>query len=273
MTQPMDGQVYKASDGWWYRWPDATPHDSEEAAQRSPSAPMMPPPIPMQYPAAGWPQQGPVQPTAAAPAWGYGGATADTSGSWFGRHKVLTAVGGVFALLLIGGMFAGSNDPEGASSESFLTDAGAADPTGAADAPGGADNGGTYAGKLKGDQLAKADRSARISGWTVTTTPLVAITDGFLGPRACTTVTLTNRDDEEQSFNVSGWKLQVPSGAVRDWSLSGENSLDITGAVAPGGRISGDVCFDGALEKGVHVMSWQPDIFTSKDRIVWLDAH
>lgn len=32
MTQPTEGQVYKATDGKWYRWPNPTPYDTQQAA-------------------------------------------------------------------------------------------------------------------------------------------------------------------------------------------------------------------------------------------------
>lgn len=47
---PTDGQVYKASDGNWYRWPDPKPYDSEEAALATaePAEELPPPPPPRQ---------------------------------------------------------------------------------------------------------------------------------------------------------------------------------------------------------------------------------
>jgi hypothetical protein len=31
--QPGDGEIYLASDGWWYRWPNPTPYSSRAAAE------------------------------------------------------------------------------------------------------------------------------------------------------------------------------------------------------------------------------------------------
>jgi hypothetical protein len=41
--QPQHGQVYRASDDKWYRWPDTTPYDTEEAARGATPPPPMPP--------------------------------------------------------------------------------------------------------------------------------------------------------------------------------------------------------------------------------------
>jgi hypothetical protein len=39
MAQPEHGQVYQASDQKWYRWPEPTAYDSEEAARVAAPAP------------------------------------------------------------------------------------------------------------------------------------------------------------------------------------------------------------------------------------------
>ena len=61
----------------------------------------------------------------------------------------------------------------------------------------------------------------------------------------CLTVTHVNNDKHALSFNIFEWKLQDPNGVARSMSIFGDNDLG-SGELAPGGTVTGDVCFEGA---------------------------
>lgn len=128
-----------------------------------------------------------------------------------------------------------------------------------------------YAGALKDDVVLAAGAPSKLSGWTTSVTALKA-GDSTLGKTLCTTVTHVNRDDKEQDFNMTSWKLQSPSGAIETPTFIGsDDMLDPIGSLAPGGTVEGDVCFDNKkATTGQYILSWQPDMFSSKDRAVWL---
>lgn len=128
----------------------------------------------------------------------------------------------------------------------------------------------TYAGAKKGDKLAVGGK-VELSGWTATAGPLKP-GDATLAKTICTAVTLFNRDDEQQEYSQLSWKLQSPSGVVDDATFTGsDNMLEGSAGVAPGGTAQGDVCFNWKPAPGTWILSWQPDVFSSEDRGVWLN--
>lgn len=128
----------------------------------------------------------------------------------------------------------------------------------------------TYPGALEEDEVAAGPGAqVRLSGWTASASALKRTTSP-LGTDLCSTVTLTNRDDVQQDYNASSWKLQAPGGNVQDVSFSGADHLQF-GGLAPAGKISRKVCFqDQQAGRGQYVLSWQPDLFSSQARGVWL---
>lgn len=66
--------------------------------------------------------------------------------------------------------------------------------------------------------------------------------------------------------------MQTPNGNVQDPTFTGENDLE-SGGLAPGGNVAKTVCFeDESAGPGQYVLSWQPDVFSSEERGVWLNA-
>ena len=199
--------------------------------------------------------------------------------NWFARHKVLSALGGLILLGIIISAVSGGGSGDGTTNAS---DDAATNNT--------SDNAGTtpskaapaaqapkvkYAGQLKDDKLAggtgKPGAAVSLSGWTVTASALKP-TKSALGTNLCTAVVMTNRDDKQQEYNGLSWKLQTPGGDVQDITFTGDNDLS-NGGLAPGGKVAKNVCFDdkggGA---GQYVLSWTPDIFSSKKRGIWLNT-
>jgi len=115
MTQPADGQVYRASDGQWYRWPDPTPYPTEDAAKGTAPAPLPDPVAAVGWqqptPAApsGWPPtSGPTTPLPSNPV-----AVERTGAPWWRSTPAVAAA--TFLLGLGIGSATGKSDPEPAS--------------------------------------------------------------------------------------------------------------------------------------------------------------
>lgn len=265
------------------------------------SPPNWPAPPPGWTPPPGW------QPD---PAWGpapagwqfYSPSGSDHVGQsrpWAARHKLLTAILAVVGLLAVASALGGgSEEAENLATESSSSPAAspvlpaaesppvtkkAAPPKPAAPAsakptpaalppPPPAPAAPEYAGALEDDKVAvKPGAPVELSGWTTTATAL-KVGDDTLGDTLCTTVKLVNRDKEAQDYIGSSWKLQGPSGNIEDITLFGSDDLlDLSGGLAPGGSVVGDVCFDTKAVPGQYVLSWQPDIFSSTARGIWLN--
>ncbi len=128
-----------------------------------------------------------------------------------------------------------------------------------------------YPGAQEDDTVVAAGAAVKLSGWTTTATPLTRTTGSIDDAIICSNVTMVNRDDETQDYNSLSWKLQAPNGSVVDTTYTGQNDLEFAG-LAPGGQVSKRVCFDDEeFPPGQFVLSWQPDVFSSTDRGVWLN--
>src|SRR4051794_3895224 len=68
----------------------------------------------------------------------------------------------------------------------------------------------------------------------------------------CTTVTYVNGGKDSASFNAFDWKLQDPQGASRDNTFGGSDNTLNSGDLAPGGTVTGDVCFDDPGASGTY---------------------
>lgn len=140
----------------------------------------------------------------------------------------------------------------------------------------GSGGGPDFTGKTKNDTSAEAGQTITKKGIAITTTPLEAGggDSSFSGPQLCTSVTVKNDGDKQQSFNPFDWKMQDPSGAARDTSFnSGDRPMLSSGEVAPGGSVTGDICFDGdpSANPGQYVLLYEGSIFSS-DRLAWLNT-
>ncbi|HEU0103212.1 MAG TPA: DUF4352 domain-containing protein [Mycobacteriales bacterium] len=191
------------------------------------------------------------------------------------KKRVLIPAGivglGVIAAIAGGG---------GSADDTSTTEAGSAASTVASAAPGSAPAASSaaapaapaYAGALKGDKAGAPGASLMLSGWTVTASPLAKQPAAYSGasPTVCTAVTLVNRDDVAQSYNIFSWKIQDSAGGLKNSSFGGDNLLS-SGEVAPGGQASGNACFDAPAATGQTLVVWEPDL-SSKDRAVWINA-
>lgn len=96
-----------------------------------------------------------------------------------------------------------------------------------------------------------------------------SVVSGVFGQNACADVTYTNNGDDQTSFTgYWDWKVQNPAGVITDPTASGDNSLS-SGDLAPGGTVSGSVCFD-TIEPGEYRIVFDPTLSFSSDTATWV---
>ena len=84
-------------------------------------------------------------------------------------------------------------------------------------------------------------------------------------PITAVTVTYTNGGSKDASFNVYDWKAQDTQGAQRSQTFySGDDVVGLgSGTLAPGGTVTGAVCFDGGITKALYYGSMFSDSATA----------
>lgn len=172
----------------------------------------------------------------------------------------------IVVLIIIAAAVGGGGGDEPTVSGEAASPGGAASDAPAADAP-------TFQGQQEGDTVAQAGQSITLGDVVTTTTPLVE-GDATLGPTLCSTVTIVNNGEDQASFNGAfEWALQDPQGASRNTTLGGSNSLLSAGELAPGGTVTGDVCFDNpTAAPGQYAVIYEPAFSFSGDRAVWVNT-
>lgn len=117
------------------------------------------------------------------------------------------------------------------------------------------------------DRCADAQGSVTLDEVTVTASALNQNQTGM-----CSNVNYSNNSQETVSFNALDWKLQLPTGEVRDWSdspLTAGDELD-SGDLVPGGTKTGTVCFEATAGPGQFVLIYKPS-FWSDARGIWVN--
>ncbi len=157
----------------------------------------------------------------------------------------------------------GSDPAPGGSVSGEAADPGASSPAGP-----------TFAGQQEGDTVAEAGQSITLDDVVTTATPLVEGQAVGTTPVLCSTVTIVNNGDDAATFNGGfDWKLQDPQGAARGTTLGGSDTLLSSGELAPGGTVSGDVCFDNPTgAPGQYAVIYEPAFSFSGDRAVWVQS-
>jgi hypothetical protein len=99
--------------------------------------------------------------------------------------------------------------------------------------------------------------------------------DATIQKTLCSTVTYQNGGSDTASFNGGfDWKLQDPNGAIIMTGLLGSDNLLNAGQLVPGGKTSGDVCFDapqGSLS-GTYILLLDPTFQFASDRVAWINT-
>lgn len=136
---------------------------------------------------------------------------------------------------------------------------------------GAAPAGPAFQGQTDKDITAEPGQTITVDEVAITSGPL-ADGDSTFGPTLCTDVTIVNNGDDSQSFNPFDYKLQDPAGASRNSTLGGSDTLLNSGELAPGGTVTGDVCFDNATgAAGQYAMIYAPSFSFSNERAVWVN--
>ncbi|WP_181781932.1 DUF4190 domain-containing protein [Pseudonocardia pini] len=122
----------------------------------------------------------------------------------------------------------------------------------------------SFPGKKDGDVALPAGGTVTFDGLAVTSTPLRA-GDSTFERTLCTTVSYANGGTSTASFSMFDFELQDPAGAILSPTFFGGGKGLDTGELAPGGKVSGDVCFeDKAQTNGVYVVLYEPNMFISE---------
>jgi hypothetical protein len=116
------------------------------------------------------------------------------------------------------------------------------------------------------DHCADASGKVTMDSVQVTATPLQQRQSDL-----CTNVTYVNSSDKTISFNVFDWKLQVPTGEVKDAFDSGsaDNPLG-SGDLVRGGTKDGTLCY-AVPGGGQYILIYKPT-FWSDDRGIWVNT-
>lgn len=125
-----------------------------------------------------------------------------------------------------------------------------------------------FPGQTEDDVVGKAGEELAIRGVKITASEVTPKNDTF-GNLVCSKVVLKNDGDSEVSYNVFDWKLQYPSGDIKDQSISGGDSLN-SGEIAPGGTAEGDVCFEDNGEDGQYILISEGLFSFSSERGAWI---
>lgn len=126
----------------------------------------------------------------------------------------------------------------------------------------------TFPGQTEDDVVGKAGEELNIRGVQITASEVSHKNDTF-GDRLCSKVTIQNDGDSEVSYNVFDWKLQYPSGDIKDPTISSGDSLN-HGEIAPGGTAEGEVCFEDAGEEGQYILISEGLFSFSSERGAWI---
>jgi hypothetical protein len=125
-----------------------------------------------------------------------------------------------------------------------------------------------FPGQTEDDIVGKPGEEISTRGVKVTAGKLRAVNDTF-GSQLCSKVTIKNDGDSEVSYNAYDWRLQYPSGDMKDTTLSGEDPLH-SGDIAPGGSADGNLCFEDTGDTGKYALISE-DVFSfSSERAVWI---
>lgn len=127
----------------------------------------------------------------------------------------------------------------------------------------------TYLGKQDDDNTAMAGDMLFLDNTAIVSYPLETSSSAIDGEGLCTNVSILNNDTDILTFNLLEWKLQDPSGVSRMVGFfSGSNDLS-SGELAPDGRVSGDVCFEGA-DPGQYLVIYDSIGCFTCGREVWI---
>lgn len=130
-------------------------------------------------------------------------------------------------------------------------------------------NADTVGGTQNADNLSVGDTFNGSDGLKITVSSFEVVETPILGPHSCALITYVNEGSGEANFEqFFDWSLQNPSGVIDQPTYAGENDLQ-SGKLAPGGTVSGNVCFD-TTEPGEYSLTYEPTLsLLSTDKATW----
>jgi hypothetical protein len=119
--------------------------------------------------------------------------------------------------------------------------------------------------------VAAAGQAIDENGVRLTTTKLVVTHQQYAPEQMCTTASYVNTGSTQTSYNQFDWKLQTPAGAILSpgISFSDPSKTLNSGQLAPGGKVSGTVCWDTPATSGTYQVQHQGSIFANGPQAVW----
>jgi hypothetical protein len=181
---------------------------------------------------------------------------------WFKKKRFVLPI--AFFVLLILLVSLGRGDKPAAKTSPGLPAAAEKDPSAPAPFPGAKDD----------DVVVQAGESVTTDSKIAMTATKLTPGDATIHKTLCSTVTYQNGGSDTASFNGGfDWKLQDPNGAIIMTGLLGSNNLLNAGQLVPGGKTSGDVCFDApqGSPSGTYVLLLDPTFRFTSDRIAWIN--
>lgn len=116
------------------------------------------------------------------------------------------------------------------------------------------------------DKEAAVGDSVQLSGYTATLHGAEMRTSPLDEELVVIQVSIENRDDEAQPYNLFDWRIQTENGQVLDPTFSGgDNDLE-SGDLVSGGTVEGEVPFD--VGPGTYFVIYKPDAFDAA-RGIW----
>jgi hypothetical protein len=128
-----------------------------------------------------------------------------------------------------------------------------------------------FPGQMDGDLSTDVGGAISVDGVVISAAALREVNTS-IGNYLCSQVVYQNNSSESMNFNGGfDWKLQDPNGVGRMTGFGGSKNSLSAGELAPGGNLSGDVCWDGEqVLKGQYVILLDPSFDFSDDRYAWL---
>jgi hypothetical protein len=119
------------------------------------------------------------------------------------------------------------------------------------------------------DHCADANGTVKgVGNFDVTAQPFVYKQIQFIGKSLCSQVSMFNKTDDSQDYNVLDFKVQTPSGDVATLSSVGIGGTLNSGTMIAGGTKRGKICTD-YKGPGQYVLIFKPGLI-SDNRGIWL---
>lgn len=125
-----------------------------------------------------------------------------------------------------------------------------------------------FPGQTEDDVVGDAGEKLSIGELRISASEVTPRDDTF-GARLCSKVSIENNSDTEVQYSTFDWKLQYPSGDIKEPTISSDDTLN-HGEIAPGGTAEGNVCFEEAGEDGQYVLISERLLSFSSERGAWI---